>query len=151
MKYHIRTVTWKFAEAREVLPELKVSRNIQITDPEMLFSRYKSLFENQVRERFIVFWLSTANKVTGFEVISEGNLTSTIVHPREVFRGAIVATASSVILAHNHPSDNPEPSNEDKHITRQLVESGKIIGIPVHDHMIFTNTGYYSFAEHGML
>ena len=151
MKYHIRTITWKFAEASDVLPELKASRNIQITDPEMLFLRYKSLFENQVRERFIVFWLSTANKVTGFEVISEGNLNSSIVHPREVFRGAIVATASSVILAHNHPSDNPNPSNEDKHITRQLVESGKIIGIPVHDHLIFTNNGYYSFAEHGLL
>ncbi len=151
MKYHIRTVTWKFAEVRDVLPELKASRNVQITDPEMLFSRYKSLFENQVRERFVVFWLSTANKVTGFEVISEGNLNSSIVHPREVFRGAIVATAASIILGHNHPSDNSQPSNEDKHITRQLVESGKIIGIPVHDHLIFTNTGYYSFAEHGML
>ena len=151
MKYHIRTVTWKFAEVRDVLPELKASRNVQITDPEMLYLRYKSLFENQVRERFIVFWLNCSNKVTGFEVISEGNLNSSIVHPREVFRGAIVVTAASIILAHNHPSDNSQPSNEDKHITRQLVESGKIIGIPVHDHLIFTNTGYYSFAEHGML
>jgi DNA repair protein RadC len=151
MQYHIRTVTWKFAEARDVLPELKASRNIQINDPQMLYTRYKALFDNQVRERFVVFWLSTSNKVTGFDVISEGNLNSSIVHPREVFRGAIVATAASIILAHNHPSDNPNPSDEDKHITRQLVESGKIIGIPVHDHLIFTNTGYYSFAEGGLL
>jgi DNA repair protein RadC len=151
MQYHIRTVTWKFAEARDVLPELNASRNIQINDPQKLYTRYKALFDNQVRERFVVFWLSTANKVTGFDVISEGNLNASIVHPREVFRGAIVATAASIILAHNHPSDNPNPSNEDKHITRQLVESGKIIGIPVHDHLIFTNTGYYSFAEGGLL
>jgi len=151
MKYHIRTVTWKFAEARDVLPELKASQNIQITDPEILFLRYKSLFENQVRERFVVFRLSTANKVTGFEVISEGKLNSSIVHPRDVFREAIVSTAASIILAHNHPSDNSIPSHEDKMIPRQLVESGKIIGIPVLDHLIFNNNDYYSFAEHSML
>ena len=101
--------------------------------------------------RFIVFWLNSANKVTGFEIISEGILNSSVVHPREVFRGAIVATAASIIIAHNHPSDNPEPSQEDIVITRQLVESGKITGIPIHDHIIFAGNTYLSFAERGLL
>jgi DNA repair protein RadC len=84
MKYHLRTVTLKFTEARDVLPELKAYRNIQITDPEMLYTPYKALFEKQVRERFIVLWLSSANKVMCFEVVSEGSLNASIVQPRRV-------------------------------------------------------------------
>jgi DNA repair protein RadC len=127
-----------------------MQKDIIISNPDDVFIHFRPLFQNQVRERFIVLWLSSSNKVMGFEVVSEGSLNASIVHPREVFRGAIVATAASIILAHNHPSDNPQPSNEDKMITRQIVKSGKIVGIPVHDHLIFTNTGYYSFAEHGI-
>jgi DNA repair protein RadC len=98
-----------------------------------------------------VFWLNSANKVVGYEVVSEDILNSSLTHPREVFRGAIVATAASVILAHNHPSDNIEPSQEDISITRQLVESGKILGIPVHDHIIFAGNSYTSLAERGLV
>ena len=151
MKYNLRTVVWRFQDAKISNPELTIPKNTTVENPIDVFNNFKPLFQNQVKERFLVIWLNSSNKVTGFEIISEGNLNSSIVHPREVFRGAIVATAASIILAHNHPSDNSQPSNEDKHITRQLVESGKIIGIPVHDHLIFTNAGYYSFAEHGML
>jgi DNA repair protein RadC len=68
-----------------------------------------------------------------------------------VFRGAIVATAAAIIVAHNHPSENLEPSREDIDITKQLVDSGKILGIPVHDHIIFCNSSYTSFAERGLL
>jgi DNA repair protein RadC len=151
MKYHLRTVTWKFKDANETHPDLPLQKDLTITNPEDVFNHFKALFEDQVRERFVVIWLNSANKVTGFEIISEGNLNSSIVHPREVFRGAIVATAASIILAHNHPSGNPQPSNEDKHITRQLIESGKIVGIPVHDHIIFAGDSYLSFAEQGLL
>jgi DNA repair protein RadC len=73
----------------------------------------------------------------GFVVVSEGTLNSSVVHPREVFRGAIVATAASIIIAHNHPSLNPDPSTEDIQITKQLLEASKIIGIALHDHIIF--------------
>jgi DNA repair protein RadC len=151
MKYHLRTVIWKFKDITVHHPDLKMQKDIIISNPDDMFIHFSPLFQNQVRERFIVLWLSSANKVMSFEVVSEGSLNASIVHPREVFRGAIVATAASIILARNHPSDNPQPSQEDKMITRQLVESGKIIGIPVHDHLVFTNTGYYSFAEHGLL
>lgn len=99
----------------------------------------------------MVTWLNSANRVVGFEVVSEGTLNSSLVHPREVFRGAIVETAASIIISHNHPSGNPQPSTEDLGITRQLQEASKVIGIPLHDHIIFTDETYYSFAEHQQL
>ena len=105
------------------------------------------MFDGEVKERFVVFWLNSANVVTGFEVISEGTLNSSVVHPREVFRGAIVATCANIILAHNHPSGNTEPSNEDISITKKLVEAGKIIDIKVFDHLIFAEDAYTSFVE----
>ncbi|MBA4316763.1 MAG: hypothetical protein C0412_00025 [Flavobacterium sp.] len=105
------------------------------------------MFDGEVRERFIVFWLSSANKVIGFEIISEGTLNSSVVHPREVFRGAIVATCANIIVAHNHPSGNNEASNEDILLTRKLVEAGKIIDISVFDHIIFAENTYTSFVE----
>ena len=105
------------------------------------------MFDGEVKERFVVFWLNSANVVTGFEVISEGTLNSSVVHPREVFRGAIVATCANIILAHNHPSGNLEPSSEDIAITKKLVEAGKIIDIKVFDHIIFAENTYTSFIE----
>ncbi len=87
----------------------------------------------------------------GFEVVSEGTLNSSIVHPREVFRGAIVATAAAIIISHNHPSGNAEPSTEDIQLTKQLSEASKIIGIALHDHIIFAGENYTSFAERGIL
>ena len=78
-------------------------------------------------------------------------MNSSLCHPREVFRGAIVSTCASIIIAHNHPSGNIEPSQEDISITKQLVESGKIVGIPVHDHIIFADSTYTSLAERGLI
>lgn len=149
MRYCIRTITWRFKESIEL--DLPAKRSIIIRSPADVFQNYQSLFKDQVRERFVVFWLNSANKVIGFEIISEGILNSSLTHPREVFRGAIVSTAASIILGHNHPSENGEPSQEDISISKQLVESGKIIGIPVHDHIIFAGDTYTSLAERGLL
>ena len=151
MRYCIRTVTWKFKESIELDPEFANKRSIIIRSPSDVFENYQSLFKDQVRERFVVLWLNSANKVIGFEIISEGILNSSLTHPREVFRGAIVSTCASIILAHNHPSGNPEPSQEDISITKQIVDSGKIIGIPVHDHIIFADNNYTSLAERGLI
>lgn len=151
MKYATRTVVWKFQDSKEALPELASKRSVVVRSPEDLVSAYASLFKDHVRERFVVFWLSSSNRVLGFEIISEGTLNSSLVHPREVFRGAIVATAASIIIAHNHPSENAEPSQEDIAITKQIVGAGRICGIAVHDHIIFAGSGYVSFAERGLL
>lgn len=109
------------------------------------------MFDGEVRERFVVFWLNTANIVTGFEIISEGTLNSSVIHPREVFRGAIVASVANIILVHNHPSENPEPSREDINITKKLVEAGNIIDIKVFDHIIFAGDNYTSFVERRLI
>ncbi|MGA2624469.1 MAG: JAB domain-containing protein [Bacteroidota bacterium] len=151
MKYCTRTITWRFHQVKESIPELADKSRLTIRSPEDFVNNYRSLFKDHVRERFIVFWLNSTNRVVGFEIISEGILDSSLVHPREVFRGSIVATAASIILAHNHPSENKEPSAEDIQITKQLVETGKIVGIPVHDHIIFGGSTYTSFAERGLL
>jgi DNA repair protein RadC len=151
MKYAIRTVTWRFNESIELAQEFTNTRSVTILSPEDIFKNYQSLFKDQVRERFVVFWLSSVNKVLGFEVVTEGLLNSSLVHPREVFRGAIVASSAAILIAHNHPSGNSEPSQDDIAITKQLVEAGKIIGITVHDHIIFAGESFASFAERGLI
>jgi len=143
----IKNIVWKFKDSEEAYPELKGLSNIKISEPSEVYKNFRFLFENEVKEKFIVFWLSSANSVIGFETITEGILNASLVHPREVFRGAIVSSCASIIIAHNHPSGNPEPSNEDITITKKLVEAGKIIDINVFDHIIFINDGYTSFVE----
>ena len=83
--------------------------------------------------------------------MSQGSLNQSIVHPREVFRGAIIASCKSVILAHNHPSNDLQPSKEDQEITTRLMESGKLLNIPVLDHLIIGENNYYSFMGEGLL
>jgi DNA repair protein RadC len=102
---------------------------------------------DELKEKFIVVCLNSANKIIRYETISIGNLNSSIVHPREIFKAAIDCASASIILVHNHPSGNPEPSEEDISITRKLVEAGKIMDIPVFDHLILTREGYTSFVE----
>jgi DNA repair protein RadC len=101
------------------------------------------------KEQFHVLIPNTANQVVRMELISEGNLNSSIVHPREVYRTAIIENAASIIGVHNHPSGNPTPSKEDIAITRQLVDSGRILGIPFHDHVIIAGEEFVSLAERG--
>jgi DNA repair protein RadC len=150
MKHFIKTISWKFKDCTSTFPGLP-DQKLYFRTPEDVTRNFAFLFNNQVKERFVVFWLNSANRLTGFEIVSEGILNSSLVHPREVFRGAIVSTSASIILAHNHPSGNPEPSSEDLSITRQIVEAGKIIGIPVHDHIIFAEGSTTSFAEKGLI
>ncbi len=105
---------------------------------------------NLDRENFVAVLLNTKNEVIEFPTISVGTLSASLVHPREVFKPAIRASAASVVLAHNHPSGRVEPSREDREVTRRLSEAAEIIGIEVLDHVILGD-GYFSMKEHGML
>jgi len=98
-------------------------------------------------EHFCIFCLNTKNKIVGVHTISIGSLTASIVHPREVFKAAMLNNASRIICLHNHPSGDPEPSREDIEITKRLVEAGKIIGIEVLDHVIIGEQNYLSMKE----
>ena len=111
----------------------------------------KLYFEDKDREEFIVVMLDTANTMIGMAQISVGGLAASIVEPRQVFKTAILANAAAIICIHNHPSGNPEPSREDIRITRQLVEAGKLMGVPVHDHIIIAENRFVSLAERGLL
>ena len=108
-------------------------------------------FRYESRESFVAVLLSTKNHVLKTPVISVGSLNASIVHPRELFREAINASAAAVIVAHNHPSGDPTPSPEDVSLTRKLVEAGKILDIPVLDHVVLGDGKYVSFKEKGIL
>jgi DNA repair protein RadC len=105
---------------------------------------------NLDRENFVVVLLNTKNEVIEASTVSVGTLDASLVHPREVFKPAVRASAASVILAHNHPSGMVEPSWEDREVTRRLGEAAGVLGIEVLDHVI-VGDGYYSMKEHGML
>ncbi len=102
------------------------------------------------REHFRIILLSTKNHVIGTENISVGSLNSSIVHPREVFKKAIEKSAASIILVHNHPSGDPQPSKEDIQVTQRLVEAGELLGISVLDHIIIGDSTYKSLKEMGI-
>ena len=103
------------------------------------------------KEYFKIILLDTKNNILKVSEISVGSLNSSIVHPREVFAEAIVNSSSSIILVHNHPSGEPEPSNEDIALTNRLAECGKIIGIKIIDHIIIGDGIFYSFKEEGLI
>ena len=104
------------------------------------------------REHFVVILLDQKHGVIGINTVSIGSLTAGIVHPREVFKPAILANAAAIICGHNHPSGDPQPSREDRAITTKLVDAGKLLGIDVLDHVIIGAEGrYFSFGDAGLL
>ncbi len=101
--------------------------------------------EGDPRESFFVFHLNNNHEIISFETVSTGTINQTLVHARDVFRAAIAISASAIIIGHNHPSGKAVPSREDIRVTKNLVEAGEIVGIPVIDHLVVTRTGFYSF------
>ena len=105
----------------------------------------------QDREIFCIVILDARNQVLGVNTVSIGSVSASIVHPREVFRPAILMGASSIILGHCHPSGDPSPSKDDIELTRRLLKAGEILGIEVLDHIIIANSQFLSFKEKGLI
>ena len=103
------------------------------------------------RETLYSIMLDASNHVVGCEEVSRGSLNTTRTHPREIYKSAILANALGIILGHNHPSGNPEPSPDDIEFTRAVSRAGEIIGIELYDHVIITDSGYTSLKERGLL
>jgi DNA repair protein RadC len=105
------------------------------------------------REHFVVILLDRKHAPIGINTVSMGSLTASVVHPREVFKSAILANAAALLCGHNHPSSDPTPSREDRAVTQRLVAAGKLLDIPVLDHIIIGDgsTAYFSFADEGLL
>ncbi|WP_297862248.1 DNA repair protein RadC [uncultured Acidaminococcus sp.] len=105
----------------------------------------------ETHEHFLVMLLNSKGKVTGIEPVSEGSLNASVVHPREAFAPALLHHAAAILAVHNHPSGDPTPSREDRELTKTLWETGKVMGIPLVDHLIIGDGIYYSFKEHGLM
>lgn len=150
-KVQFKTLIWTFKDTSIKYPEYSELPKKKITSPQDFYDLFNPLLKEESKEVFLVAWLSTANRVQGFEVVSSGTLSSAVVDPRAVFRSAIVANAANIIVAHNHPSGNLEPSNEDITLTKKLVEVGKILEINIFDHIIFGENGFTSFVERRLI
>ena len=145
-------------EAQRLIAAIEIGKRIAASDTEVrnhitspgdaakfLMPRLR----HGTHEEFLTILLNTKNRVIKTERIAEGSLTSAVVHPREVFASAIVNHAAAILVAHNHPSGDPYPSSEDRHLTTSLEEAGKTLGIPLMDHIVIGAGRYYSFREHG--
>lgn len=122
-----------------------------ISGPEDVYRHYHPYLRDADHERFAVILLDGRHRVIRDVVISQGTLTASLVHPREVFRPALREGAAALVLVHNHPSGDPTPSGEDRDVTRRLVKAGELLGIPVLDHVIVAERGYRSLREDGGL
>jgi DNA repair protein RadC len=123
----------------------------ELTSPHAVVKAVRASIEDKAKEHFKLVLLNVRNNVVDISTISVGTANASLVHPREVFKKAIAHSASSVVLAHNHPSGNPEPSEDDVKLTMRLVEAGRLLGIEVLDHIIVTTKGFVSFKERGLM
>lgn len=146
-KRRINIVSIKMVKEGSVLYDTN-----KITRPRDIEKLGRTFLEDSDREKLVVCCMDAKNKPIAINEVSVGSLTSSIVHPREVFKAAILSNASSIILFHNHPSGSPEYSKEDLSVTKRIVESGKILGIPLLDHIIIGDEDrYFSFKEQDLL
>ena len=140
-------VSLKVVKESSVLYETR-----KISNPYDAYKLVKNFLIDSDREKFIVACLDTKNQPTNIHLVSIGSLNSAIVHPREVFKVAMLSNASNIICFHNHPSGNINPSGEDENITRRLKECGEILGIGLVDHIIVgDNDKYFSFKENNKI
>jgi DNA repair protein RadC len=116
-----------------------------------LFRYLTGVLRDRVRECFLAVYLDAKNRVIAMETLSEGTLTASNVYPREVIRAALQHHAAALIFAHNHPSGEPRPSEEDLAVTRQLVFAARVMGLVVHEHLIIGDNRYFSFADQGYI
>jgi len=141
------------AKAAEIVACFELGRRLLQNKKSALFLSPKDVWDelkdirDSKKEHFVVFFLDARNQEIKREIVSIGTLNASLVHPREVFEPAVRHLAAQVIIAHNHPSGDREPSDEDIKMTKRLVETGKILGIELIDHVIVTKDGFLSFKE----
>ena len=145
------------AKACEIIACFELGKRLLKDKKAQIFLTPKEIWEelkdlkNHKKEHFVIFYLDSRNQEIKRETISIGSLNANLVHPREVFEPAVRNLTAQIILAHNHPSGDPEPSEDDLEITKRLVESGKILGIEVIDHIIVAKNDFFSFKERKLI
>jgi len=148
----------KFRQIRAVYELLEVREEVQAylppdrryTSPDQI-SKLFSFLLTEAKEYFFTMHMDGKNRISCIDCVSIGSLNQCIVHPREVFKTALLSNAAAIILVHNHPTGDPSPSSEDIAITRRLKEAGELLGIKVLDHVIVGSDGVCSFVERGLV
>jgi len=148
-----RITRYKIELVRESAKNYTIGLNDKVTSPLSLARMFKVVHEldRQTEEILILACFDTKNKVIGTFEVSRGSLSASIVHPREVFKRALLCNSACIAIAHNHPSGDPLPSIEDEEITKRLAEAGTLLGIHLLDHVIIGDDDFYSFKEGGLL
>jgi DNA repair protein RadC len=141
------TLCAAFEMTRRIESQQKWLFSKKISSPNDIAEIFIPLLRDKTKEEFLVICLNSANKIINYETITIGLLNSSLVHPREVFKVAIENNSANIVLAHNHPSGNTDPSEEDITITKKMVDAGKILGINVFDHIIIGHNSFSSLVE----
>jgi DNA repair protein RadC len=142
-----------FEISKRLVREESLSENssVIINTPKDIYPLFREKVINFHKEYFMVASLDNRNKIINVDVVSIGTLSSSLIHPRETFETAIKNHAGKIIISHNHPSGELQPSEEDLNVTKNLVKAGSILDIEVTDHLIIAKSGYYSFRQSGLL
>ncbi len=148
--YTIKEIQLLVKDAPVIPTEIQPFVGIQFRSSVDIYRAFKQLASMPV-ESFLVVHLDSKNRMVGMTTCSIGSMTSSLVHPRDVFRPAIANMTAGLIFIHNHPSGDPAPSDEDLQITRRLCEVGKVVGIRCLDHIIIGQGRYFSFADQGLI
>ena len=148
------------AKAVSIMAALELGRRWSLTSPEQrrsiasskdAYESFLPLIDDPNKEHFLVAFLNTGNIVIKVERISTGGVNRALADPKVIFKSALLKEASAIMLCHNHPSGVPQPSPEDRKLTHQIIQAGKILEIKVLDHLIIGENSYFSFAEHGLI
>jgi DNA repair protein RadC len=148
------------ATAARLAAALELGRRLQqerrerqptLSSPRAVWRHLALELRDRERERFLALCLNTRNELVREVVVSVGSLNASIVHPREVFKPALACSAAGLVIAHNHPSGDPAPSREDREVTRAISEAGRVLDVPLHDHVIIGADSYFSFKDSGLL
>ena len=141
------TIYQKLKVKVQLVREAQNIPEIKINAPDDIYSMLNNEVQDWDRERFLSIMLNSRNQIIGIEEVSVGSLNSAVVHPREIFKSAILANAVSIILVHNHPSGHATPSDEDTKITKQIRQAAEILNISLLDHIIIGKNGYISILD----
>lgn len=123
----------------------------QINSSDAAVDHFRQYIDDTAREHFLILFLNGANRVITTEILTQGTLTTAAVYPREIIRRILDNQAAAILIAHNHPSGNLRPSRDDITLTQRIKKACETIDVNLHDHLIISGEGYYSFADHGLI
>ncbi len=146
----LRELTVRYAVRKDVEGQ-PVIVGTALGNPKDAATVFMTMLRDEPSEVFAIICLTTKHRVIAYHEVSRGTLDATLVHPREVFKAALLANAAAIIISHNHPSGDPTPSADDVALTRRLAAAGELLGISVLDHIVIGDGRYYSFKEAGRL